>query len=146
MLTGNSKSWVIGSLVTVVSLLVAACAPAVTPLPPPSQTPPPPATIKAVSQAESQRIAREFLRSSPTFAFDGIEDTLRLSYIITAPCLYCWVFTFEFESRHAGYGDRTGRILAQVITPHATVIAVEQGEIKSAVMDHEWDMINHRMR
>ena len=28
MLTGNSKSWMIGSLVTVVSLLLVACAPA----------------------------------------------------------------------------------------------------------------------
>jgi len=75
------------------------------------------------------------LRNSSTFAFDGIEDTLRLTNILTARCLSCWVFIFEFESRHAGYGKRVGQIVVQVITPHKAAIGVEQGEIKSAVMD-----------
>jgi len=55
-----------------------------------------------------------------------------------------WIFFFEFDSRHAGYGDRTGQVLAQVITPHKAAITVEQGEIKLALMDKKWDMINQK--
>ena len=101
--------------------------------------------FKQMSEEESQKIAEEFLRNSPTFVFDGIEDTLRLTDTLRARCPYCWVFIFEFDSRHAGYGDRTGQMLAQVITSHRAVIAVEQFEITSAVMDDKWDMISRKM-
>ena len=98
-----------------------------------------------MSKEESQKIAEEFLRNSPTFVFDGIEDTVRLVDTITLRCPCCWQFIFEFESRHAGYGDRTGQALAQVITPHKAAITVEQGEVRYAVMDGKWDMINQKM-
>ena len=100
--------------------------------------------LTQMSQESSQTIAEEFVRNSPTFAFDGIRDTLELTETLTARCPYCWSFVFEFDSRHAGYGNRTGMILAQVITHHRAVIAVEQHEIKSAVMDEKWDMITQQ--
>ena len=129
-------------MLSLVALLTGACASE----PSPAPTPTPPDTIKEVSQEESRRIAEEFLRNSPTFAFDGIEDTLRLVDTLRPRCPYCWAFIFEFESRHAGYGDRTGQALAQVITPHQASISVEQGEVKFAVMDDKWDMLSQKMR
>ena len=36
-------------------------------------------------------------------------------------------------------------MLAQVITPHEAIIAIEEGEIKSAVMDEKWDMLGQEM-
>ena len=128
-------------MLSLVALLTGACASE----PSPAPTPTPPDTIKEVSQEESRRIAEEFLRNSPTFAFDGIEDTLRLTNTLRPRCPYCWVFIFEFDSRHAGYGDRTGQMLAQVITPHQASISVEQGEVKRAVMDEKWDMLSQEM-
>ena len=101
--------------------------------------------FQQMSKEGSQKIAEEFLRNSPTFVFDGMEDTLRLTDTLTARCPYCWAFIFEFESRHAGYGDRTGQVLAQVITPHKALITVQEFEIISAVMDDKWDMINQEM-
>lgn len=101
--------------------------------------------FKQMSEEESRRIAEEFVRNSPTFVFDGIGDTLRLIDTITLRCPYCWQFTFEFDSRHAGYGDRTGQALAQVITHHIGQITVEMSEVKSAVMDGSWDMINQEI-
>ena len=101
--------------------------------------------FKQMSKEESQRIAEEFVKNSPTFVFDGIEDTLRLTDTLTARCPYCWVFIFEFDSRYAGYGDRTGRVLAEVITPHQAAIAVEQLEITSAMIDGRWDVINEEL-
>jgi len=101
--------------------------------------------FKQMSKEESQTIAEEFVRNSPTFVYDGLEGTLILTDTLTARCPYCWVFIFEFDSRHAGYGDRTGQALAQVITHHRAVIGVEQLEITSAVMDDKWDMIRQAM-
>ena len=100
--------------------------------------------VTEMSQEGSQAIAEEFVRNSPTFTFDGLEETLKLTGTLTARCPFCWLFTFEFDSRQAGYGDRTGQVLAQVITHHQAVIAVEQMEINSAVMDDSWDMLTQQ--
>jgi len=128
------------AILSLAAFLTGACAG-----PSPTPTPTPPDTIKPVSREESQRIAEEFLSTSPTFVFDGIDATLRLTDTLTARCPCCWTFIFEFESRHAGYGDRTGQMLAQVVTPHKAAITVEQGEVKSAVMDGKWDMLTQKM-
>jgi len=101
--------------------------------------------FRQMSEEESQNMAEEFLRNSATFIFDGIEDTLRLTDTLRARCPYCWVFIFEFDSEHPGYANRTGKILAEVITHHQAVIGVEQLEITSAVMDDQWDMRRHEI-
>jgi len=101
--------------------------------------------FRQMSEEESQNMAEEFLRNSATFVFDGIEDTLILADTLRARCPYCWVFIFEFDSEHSGYGGRTGKVLAEVITHHRAVIGVEQLEITSAVMDDQWDMRRHEI-
>lgn len=90
---------------------------------------------------ESENIARAFVEQSPTYQFDGIEGTLELVHTETLRCPGCWQFTYQFQSAHAGYGDRTGQILAQVITPHEAWITVEEYEVTGAVMDGGWDML-----
>lgn len=90
-------------------------------------------------------LAEEFVRNSPTFAFDGIEDTLKLEETLYPDIENAWQFVFQFESRHAGYGDRTGQMLSQVITPHEAVITVEQGKVISAIMDGKWDILRQSM-
>lgn len=102
-------------------------------------------TITRVSQEESEEIARNYLLNSPTFKFDGMKDTLELVTINQAVCPYCWQFVFEFQCRHAGYGDRTGQMLAEVITSHTASITIDQGEVVSAVMDDQWDMMEQKM-
>jgi len=104
------------------------------------------APVIEFSQEESQQIAEAFVKSSPTFVFDGIEETLELAetYPPTVT-LSGWQFVFEFDSRHAGYGDRIGQVLAQVITPHQAVIVVEQGKVTHAVIDEKWDMLQQKM-
>jgi hypothetical protein len=109
------------------------------------------------TEEEAKELAEDFVKTSPTFVFDGIEDSLKLTNIAAftrkeisedAPDsgeIKGWEFTYEFESRHAGYGDRTGEMLAQVITPHVAVITVEQDEIESAIMDSKWDMTKQEL-
>jgi len=97
--------------------------------------------LTTMSEQNSRKTAEDFVRNSPTFSYDGMEDTLQLVHTLTARCPFCWVFVFDFTSRHAGYGDRTGMMLAQVLTPHRAVVTVEQGEVVSAIMDERWDMV-----
>ena len=96
--------------------------------------------IHTFTELRSRQIAEEFVRNSPTFQFDGIEETITLVETLYPDIENAWQFVFQFESRQAGYGDRTGQMLAEVITPHEAIITVEQGEVTNAVMDGEWDM------
>jgi hypothetical protein len=98
--------------------------------------------FKQLSMEDSQDKALEFIKNSPTFLFDGIEGTLELIDRLEISLPYTWTFIIGFESAHAGYGDRTGRMLAEVITPHEAAITIEQGEIVYASMDNKWDMTN----
>ena len=109
--------------------------------------------IPAVDEA-IQKLAEQYITNSPTFVFDGIPDSLKLTDVValsngvpgkTVDELTGWEFYYEFNSRHAGYGDRTGEMLAQVITPHEVVITIEKGEVKSAFMNGEWDMIAQKL-
>lgn len=98
-----------------------------------------------VPKGDSRQIAADFLRSSPTFGFDGIENTPKLVWSEADEKAYRWEFHYEFESRHAGYGDRTGLMLAQVLTSHKAQIVVEQGEVVHAVLDGKWDMLRQKI-
>lgn len=98
-----------------------------------------------MTEEEARQLAENFVENSPTFTFDGIEDTLQLVETLYPDIENAWQFVFQFESRQSGYGDRTGQILLQVITPHEAIITVEEGQVVSAIMDEKWDMINQRM-
>jgi len=98
-----------------------------------------------VSEEESQEIARDYLIDSPTFKFDGIADSLELTATNTLRSPYSWEFVYEFESAHAGYGDRTGEVVLEVITPHTAGITVKRGEVTSAIMDEKWDMMKQEL-
>lgn len=97
--------------------------------------------VRVVTKQESQDIAKDFVRNEATFVFDGMEDTLKLVETSNSQATHSWQFTFQFDSSHAGYGDRTGQVLAQVITPHEAVVTVVQGEVTKAIMDGKWDML-----
>jgi hypothetical protein len=87
----------------------------------------PASEFNEVTEAESKEIARAFVENSPTYQFDGFD--LEYKQAITLRCPYCWLFIFDFQSRQAGYGNRTGQMLAQVITPHTASVIVEQSTV-----------------
>ena len=90
---------------------------------------------------QSQNIAEEFITESATFSFDGLDNTMELTGTDTLRSPYCWVFEFEFQCAHAGYGNRNGMVVAEVVTPHKAEITVIRGEITRATLDGWWDMI-----
>ncbi|MFP4618596.1 MAG: GerMN domain-containing protein [Spirochaetaceae bacterium] len=92
--------------------------------------------------------AEEWIKnSSPTFVYDGtdleLQEVERKKGEDAETSVYDAVF--QFDSRHAGYGDREGEILAQVITPHNIKIRVEKNsdtgrwEVSEAVTDGVFD-------
>ena len=95
-------------------------------------------------ELEAIDIAQGFITTTPTFAFDGIKDSVGsippLQVSKTDPPQY--VLQFSFDSSHAGYGDRTGQVLAQVITPHVIEITVSDKKVISAVVDKSWDELH----
>ncbi len=120
--------------------------------PDPIQANNPDHTTQVPHQEEARQIAEEFVKNDPTYLFDGIEETLELTHTTAysektisedgnSPLEMGWTFTYEFDSRHAGYGDRSGMMLAQVITHHVVVITVENGTITEAVMDGTLDLL-----
>jgi len=103
--------------------------------------PAPPDLPEPLPEVDWQKIAYDFVGNSPTFLFDGIEGTLKLVDTIELSSPDSFTYIYQFDSSHAGYGDRKDQVLAQVITPHEALITVENGDITHAAMDNTWDML-----
>jgi hypothetical protein len=97
----------------------------------------------AVSQEQSRQRAEEFVKLEATFRFDGMPETLKVTD--AASIAGGWKFNVIFDSRHAGHGNRSGQILADLITAHAAEITVKGGLVTSAIMDGAWDMMTQRL-
>ena len=97
-----------------------------------------------LSEADAAiELALEFVRHSPTYLFDGVYGTVKVTdTVIMEGYPVQYVLIIEFDSRHAGFGDRTGQVLAQVITPHTARVTVVDGEVVAATLDDVWDMVN----
>ena len=94
-----------------------------------------------LTEEQALQKAEDYIQNSPTYIFDGIDGTLELEEILYPDIEGAWQFVFCFDSSHAGYGDRNGEMLAQVITDHQAVITIEKGEVIAAIIDGEWDMV-----
>ena len=87
--------------------------------------------------------AIQFLINGPTFSFDGINDSIKIINItsLDGESVRYAVVIF-FDTTHAGWGDREGTFIAQVITPHIIKVTLENGEVVEAVIDETWDELN----
>ena len=93
----------------------------------------------------ARSVALNYLKGMPTYAFDGMADTIEVVKVEPLRMLNTWEVTIAFTSRHSGYGDRTGWMLAQVLTPHVTRIVVSEGRVIRAVTDEAFDEMEERM-
>jgi len=94
-----------------------------------------------------EAIALSWLVNAPTFKFDGVAGSAAvvdswLAMTFAAPSF--WGVTIEFDTLHAGYGDRSGQFLAQVITHHVIRIHVTEGAVTFAEIDGAWDEVKQR--
>ena len=102
--------------------------------------------VKPMEYSEEGAIdlALHFLRNSPTYRFDGIPDSIRVVGVEALRRPYTWEVTIAFQCLHAGYGDRTGKMLAQVITPHEILVVVEEDRVVRAIVDDKWDELEQK--
>jgi hypothetical protein len=89
-------------------------------------------------------LALHFTKYSPTFHFDGIPDSVRVEKVDTLRMPWTWAMTISFQCLHPGYGDRTGKILFQVVTSHFIVVTVREGMVVGAIINGHWDEIGQR--
>ncbi len=109
-----------------------------------------PAGIFAMQNTQSpeqkaEGIALKFLKSSPTFQFDGVPDTVKIvdvQVLESYPIQYRVVI--EFVSQYPGFGQRTGRLMLGHSQQHTIKITVVEGKVKSAVIDEVWDELNQK--
>lgn len=91
-----------------------------------------------------KEVAEQWIKSeASTYVFDG--HNLEFLNIKEIKRGEKYGLMFSFESRAAGYGDRTDEMAAQVITPHIIEVVVENGEVISAVTDGVYDEISKEM-
>ncbi len=94
---------------------------------------------------ESRLVAEKFLLESPTFNYDGIEDSMEQALAPEAAGPEQWRFLFSFVCENEGYGDEDSREdISGKETYHEALITVANGEITKAVMDNDWDMIDQK--
>ncbi|MGM0482521.1 MAG: GerMN domain-containing protein [Patescibacteria group bacterium] len=92
---------------------------------------------------EAREIAKNWMESeSPTYVFDGSDLEIEEEEELDEDT---FEFTFNFQSSSAGFGDREEEMTAQVITPHTTVVTVEEGEVVSAVTDDVYSELEDEM-
>jgi hypothetical protein len=94
---------------------------------------------------KAEGIALKFLKSSPTFFFDGVTDTVKIidvEVLESYPVQYRVVI--EFVSQYPGFGDRTGRVMLGHSQQHTIKITVVEGKVTGAVIDDVWDEVNQK--
>ncbi len=93
---------------------------------------------KTPDESQVKALAEAWIRGAPTYAWDGsglqfVNYTQRESFPVRH------VLTYTFTSSHAGYGDRSGKMFAQLVTDHSIKITILDDTVESAVIDEKWD-------
>lgn len=81
-------------------------------------------------------IARQFIKSSPTFSYDGIDESLDLKLTNTSSTLEQFTVTGRFNTQHNGYGDRSNLDLPEETTAHTIDVVIIDDKIVPAVIDN----------
>jgi hypothetical protein len=110
-----------------------------------------PAGISAIQNTPKpeprvEDVSLKFLKSSPTFLFDGITDSIKIvdiQVLESYPIQYRVVI--EFDCNHGGYGDRSDATVTQAITKHVIKVTVVDEKITSAVIDEKYDEMSQSM-
>jgi lipopolysaccharide export LptBFGC system permease protein LptF len=83
-------------------------------------------------------IAVAYLLKSPTFAYDGMQETVTLAnYQKISENEY--IFKLRYYCKHPGYGNREDAPIPEQQTLHATLIRVENEKVTFAGTDNKYD-------
>ena len=93
---------------------------------------------RTLDERQIKELAESWIREAPTYKYDGSGLSF-VSYVQQESYPVRHVLTYTFTSSHAGYGDRSGKVTAQVITEHTIKITIIDRKVDSAVIDGNWD-------
>jgi hypothetical protein len=94
-------------------------------------------------QDEAASIALSFVKSSRTYIYDGLPETLQVKEVELVKRPWTWAVSIVFSSRHAGYGFNTGLMSPHI--PHEIRVVVHKGEVVEAILDDIWDELEQRV-
>ncbi len=93
---------------------------------------------RTLDESQVKALAVSWIQRAPTYAYDG-SDLMFVSYVQQESFPVRHVLTYNFTSSHAGYGNRSGQVTAQVITGHTIQVVIIDGTVDTAVIDGKWD-------
>jgi hypothetical protein len=99
---------------------------------------------RTLDENQIKDLAESWIREAPTYKYDGSGIRL-VNYVQQESYPVRHVLTYTFTSSHAGYGDRSGKVTAQVIMEHTIMITIVEGKVDSAVIDGKWNEIGQFM-
>ncbi len=92
---------------------------------------------------QARNVAEAWIKnSSSTYIYDGYDLELLSEEQVKKDT---YEFLFSFETRTAGYGDRTDQMVAQVITPREILVLVEKDEVVKAITDGVYNELEEKM-
>jgi hypothetical protein len=145
----NSIKKLLGSSLIVLLVFTAILTGCITPATtfPPATTVPPTTTSPLAREIQ---LAEETIQNSATFKFDGIAGSIQLINATNETPISSFratLCTFEYQTAQPGHGDRSGKILTQVITTHRAMVYVDQDtqQVKMAFCDNTWDLIKDKV-
>ena len=95
---------------------------------------------KTLDESQVKALAESWIPRAPTYAYDG-SDLRFVSYVQQESFPVRHVLNYTFTSSHAGYGNRSAQVTAQVITEHTIQVVIIDRTVDTAVIDGEWDEI-----
>jgi hypothetical protein len=93
---------------------------------------------RTLDENQIKALAESWIKAAPTYTYDG-SDLRFVRYVQQEPFPVRHVLNYTFTSSHAGYGNRSGMMTAQIITDHTIQIVIIDGNVDSAVIDEKWD-------
>lgn len=102
------------------------------------------AFTRTPDESRIKELAEDWIKGAPTYKYDG-SGLEFVDYVQQESYPVRHVLTYKFTSSHAGYGNRSGMVTAQVITGHTVKITIVDGTVESAVIDEKWDEMGQFM-
>lgn len=90
---------------------------------------------------EAEELATRWVQNNPTFEYDG--RNLQMTQHTSTDNQH--TFSYEFESTHSGYGDRSDKVVAPVITQHTIVVELTGAQVTQAIIDGRYNSLTQQM-
>lgn len=107
----------------------------------------------SAQQNKAAWVATQFIKGDETYRFDGMPGSIKVIPAQGTATIMgfnkpsgapAYTFKASFNCRHAGFGNRVGKMLAYAIAPHTALITVKNKKVISATLDGKWNMLTEK--